>query len=57
MDICGYDEYYRDMWHFGEMKGGYFSSNTTGDTVKLDRVPVDLITGTEKTTIDAQKVR
>ena len=57
MDICGCDEYYRDMWHFGKIKGAFFSSDNTGDTVKLERASVALITGTEKTAIDAQKVK
>lgn len=49
------DQYHRDIWHFGEMKGVSFSSSTTSDNKKTEEALGKLITQAEKATIDARK--
>lgn len=55
MDICGHVEYYRDVWHFGEMKGTFFSSDTSNNSIISVRHPGDSLPEVEENTIDAQK--
>ena len=49
------DQYHRDIWHFGEMKGMSFSSSTTSTNKKAETEPREVIAKAEKATIDARK--
>ena len=56
MEICGDSSgYYRDMWHFGKIKGKCFSSSTANDIPKPEAALGEMISVSEKTTIDAQE--
>lgn len=54
MDICGCDDYYKDVWHFGEKRGKFYTSDTTNSNiVKIKKPLKNLMIETNKPTIDA----